>query len=360
MNNQTKRLSTLSAVFLICSLFCIAGCRTPETGTVTAPTPAARTQKVEVMPEDSPEQSRRHVYDENGRELELHISYRNNETASTYFREDGTKSEETVIKDNGKLKSRVVYALNGKTIVEGKETRDDDTTLWTMESLPDGSIKKTTFWYDGSRKFSEELSSKNSYSLTYFRKSGSVWRKKSGSSATDLKLEEHFDKNGTITARIDWLSDKEKVVTIFNTDGSKDTSGTYQLQQNQWGSSWQLTTIDDFTANKLTRKIIMGENGYGAKEVQIFHDDGSKVIRQLNTNYPYNVLQEETFDQDGNSTGVTKFGANGSTSEYIDRSPFWRVESNDPYQIWDRQEKYPYYRNSNSSYYGYGYSQDDE
>ncbi|MBY0358523.1 MAG: hypothetical protein K2W82_11025 [Candidatus Obscuribacterales bacterium] len=361
MNNQTKRLSTLSAAFLICSLLFISGCRSPEADKTPAPSPPVRTQKVEVMPEDSPEQSRRHVYDEIGRELELHISYRNKEQASTYFREDGTKSEVTVTKDNGKLKSRIVYGEDGQTVVEGKETRDDDTTLWTMESLPDGSVKKTTFWYDGNRKFSEEISSKNSYSLTYFRKGGSVWRKKSGTSAKNLKQEEHFDKNGKVTARVDWLSDKQKIVTIFNTDGSKDTSATYVLQQNQWGDSWQLTTIDDFTAGKLTRKIIIGENGYGPKEIQVFNDDGSKVVRQLRTDYPYNTLQEETFDKDGNSTGVTKFGPNGGGSgEYIDRSPFWRVESNDPYQIWDRQEKYPYYRNSNSSYYGYGYSEDDE
>lgn len=350
MKNQINKLWTLILLgpLAIFCILCLSGCRSEPT--VVDPNkpqtqaPAGRTQTIELMPETSDEQSRRHVFDEFDRELETHISYRNKETFSSYFRDDGTLKEEIVTREDGKVKSRKAYAADGTTVTEGKETRADGTVLWTMEHQKDGSTKKVTYWYDGKLVFSVEVTQKDgAYSVTYFRKSGSISGKRSGKSFDKLDSEEYFDRSGMITKRIEWSKSGEKTVSLFDGSGKLKSRGILLEEKNNWGSSWELQRIDEYDATgRLTRTAII-KNGYSVSETHTFNSDGSKIIRQVD--YSGYVWREETFDADGKSIDVKEYNYNRPW-ESVDRYGFTETYSSDPVRNWRNQENYPYYRNS--------------
>ena len=329
------------------ALLTLSGCNsdTPsvEPNPTVAPAQPTRREKVEPMAESSGELSRRHIYDQYDREVETHINFRNGERASYYFRENGSAREYVLQTKSGQIKTRKVYGLDGKTVVEGQESRYDGSPKWVLERMKDGSSKTTTYWYDGKRVFSEEVTKADgSFETTYYRKGGSVWIKKSGKGAK-VTAEEHFDKNGTQTMRVEFPADDISVVTVF-TGGKAVARQTWKVEKTSWGSAAHtLQSVEELDSNgKVTRKLKLNYSGWTVEQTETYNADGTRLVRTLR--WDGTVSKEETFDQAGKSTNVKDFKDDERLYEQVDRSLMQRSYPDDPVNNWDLQEKYPYYR----------------
>lgn len=335
----------LASLFLSSIVFCLSGCQKP------AATPTnsqgARTQTIDLMPEGSKEISRRHVFNEYGQEVETHINYRNKEVESTYFRDDGTRKEEVATFENGSVKSRKVYDDNGQTVLEGKEVRADATVKWIIEHQADGSAKTTTYWYDGAKIFSVEISKANgSYAATYYRKNGSISGTKSGKSRDNITTEEFFDRSQKLVSHVDWLSKSRKAVTIFNRDGTPLAKATMAIKSSGDWPWWSVRWFEEYDSQgKVRRKYIMDDQGYSVVEIQDFNDDGSKSVRTPDEDG--RVKQEETFDSSGKSIKVEKYKRQEGPWMNTNLPYYWQYNNDylpDLQRNWQNQEDYPYYR----------------
>lgn len=329
------------------ALLTLSGCNSDESSTEPKPsvthTQPYRREKIEPMDEKTGELARRHVYDELDREIETHISFRNGERASYYFRDDGKAREYVLRAKNGDIRTRKVYAADGQTVIEGKESRPDGTCKWILELQKDGSSKTTTYWYDGKRPFSVEIKRPDgTFETTYFRKSGSLWMKKSGT-GSKIAHEEHFDRNSVQTLRIETPSPDVSVVTVYN-NGKAVARQTYKIEPTSWGSaSHTLQTVEELDANgKVTRKLKMNYSGWTVEQTETFNADGSRTVKDLR--WDGTVKKEETFDSAGKSTKVTEYKENETVTEPVDRSLLQRSYPDNPENSWGLQEVYPYYR----------------
>ena len=331
------------------ALFALSGCNSDEPSTKPKPPATSnpqpyRREKIEPMAEGTGELARRHVYDELDREIETHVSFRNGERASYYFRDDGKVKEYVLRAKNGDIRTRKVYAADGKTVIEGKESRSDGTAKWILELLPDGSSKTTTYWYDGKRTFSVEIKKPDgSFQTTYFRKGGSLWMKKSGSNGK-VTAEDYFDRSGTQTLRIENPSPDTSIVTVYS-GGKAVARQTWKVEPTSWGSASQtLQTVEELDANgKVSRKLKMSYSGWSVDQTETFNADGSRVVRDLQ--WDGTVKKEETFDSAGKSTKVKEYkDGDDKVTEPVDRSLMQRSYPDNPEQSWQMQEYYPYYR----------------
>lgn len=348
---KSKLLWLLPVAIAAFALLFLSGCNDtdkPSTDPGTnQPSPKPNTpyrrEKIEPMDESTGELSRRHIYDELDREVETQINYRNGESATHKYREDGSTKEYVLRAKGGALKQRKVFDIDGKTVIEGLESRSDGTTKWTMEKLPDGSTKTVTYWYDGKRVFSEEIKKPNgTWQTTYFRKSGKVWVKKSGT-GSKTEVEDQFDRNGLQTSRTEFISDSKNIVTVYN-NGKPEARQTWRVERNSWSGTYQtLEEVEELDASgKVTRKLTMDGGGWDVKQTETFNPDGTRVVRTLR--YDGTISKEETFDKSGKSTNVKEYKDDERTTEKIDRQLLRRSYPDDAYNSWNLQEYYPYYR----------------
>lgn len=331
------------------ALLTLSGCSNDDSSTEQKPPQAGPTQpyrreKVEPMAENTGELARRHIYDELDREIETHISFRNGERASYYFRDNGTAREYVLVAKNGDVKTRKVYGADGKTVVEGKESRSDGTCKWILELQKDGSSKTTTYWYDGKRPFSVEVRRPDgTFEISYFRKSGSLWMKKTGT-GDKVAAEDHFDRTGAQTVRIQNPSPDVSIVTVYS-GGKAVARQTYKVEPTSWGSaSHTLQTVEELDpAGKVTRKLKMNYSGWSVEQTETFNPDGTRTVRELR--WDGTVKKEETFDGSGKSTKVKEYkDEDEKVTETIDRSLMQRNYPDNPENSWQLQESYPYYR----------------
>lgn len=339
----------LPAVAAATALLFFGGCNNDQTANDPAnnPKPSAtnnsRREKVEPMDESSGELVRRHIFDELDREVETQISYRNGESATYYYTGDGKPREYVLRAKNGDVKQRKVYDTDGKTVIAGKESRSDGTTLWTMEKLPDGSTKTVNYWYDGKRVFSIEIrKSDGTVETSYFRKSGKIWAKRTSKDGKTL-VEEQFDRSGVQTVRIETPNDKTSIVTIYD-GGKPQARQIWKVEPNSWGGSSQtLQQVEEFdSTGRVSRKVTMNDSGWDAKQTETFNPDGTRTVRTMRSD-GY-VGKEETFDKAGKSTSSKEFKDDEKISETVDRQLFRRTYPDDPKSSWQLQESYPYYR----------------
>lgn len=308
------------------------------------PALAATHEKTELMPESSGEFSRKHVTDDYGREVELHIFLRNGESVVKTFHANGKLKEETQRLKSGAVKLNRQFARDGKTLTSGKEARLDGTTKWELSSEPDGSSKKTTYWYDGKRVFSVEISRKDgSVEQQFFRKDGSLWVKKSGPDAAKLQSE-FFDKAGALLGKSQALPDGS---TVYSPAVGNTQIRQYWKEERSYyyygaSVSWNLLRVEELDSQGvLVRTLVMRPGGYSVAEVHRGTADGGKVVRRLR--WDNSVESEETFDKDGKSLGSRSSFAE-RLEEKIDRDMLRRAENSDPVQRWQQQEDSPYYR----------------
>ncbi|MBX9571805.1 MAG: hypothetical protein K2X77_23130 [Candidatus Obscuribacterales bacterium] len=321
----------------------------------TAPAPAAkevRKEKTELMPESSGEFSRKHVTDEFGREIELHIHFRNGDTGVKFFYQTGKLKEETLTSKSGLVKQHRQFARDGKTLIAGKESRNDGTAKWELVTNPDGSTSKTTFWYDGTRVFAVEKTLKDgTLEQSFFRKDGTLWVKKTGKDAENM-VSENYDKGGVLLSKSKKLADGRYEVTKIENGKAiarqlwkKDTYGGYGYYGGGYNggySSWTLVSVDELAADEQTvvRTIVMNSSGYSVQEVRVATADGGKVVKTLR--YDGSVESEEVFDKDGNS--LSKSQPAERKEEKVDSKLTGRSDIVEPQQRWQQQEDYPYYR----------------
>lgn len=330
------------------SLLFLSGCNNDDTSTEpkNQPKPSVqsnRREKLEPMDENSGEFSRRHVFDELDREVETQINYRNGESATYYFREDGKTREYVRRAKNGTVKQRKVYDKDGTTVLEGQESRSDGTTLWVMEKQADGSTKTTTYWFDGKRVFSVEIRKPGgSFETSFYHKNGQLWSKQYGT-GTKVAVEEHFDRNGVQTLRIESPNPTTSVVIVYD-KGKPQARQTWKIETNSWsGTMHTLQQVEELDANgKVTRKLTMDSGGWSVKETETFNADGTRVVRTLR--YDGTIGKEETFDKAGKSTAVKEYKDDERITETVDRQLLRRSYPDDPKNSWNMQEYYPYYR----------------
>lgn len=310
----------------------------------TQPAKQTRVEKTELMPENSGEFSRRHVSDEFGRKIETHTRYRNGDDGSKFFHSNGLLKEEVLRDKSGKIKQQRAYARDGKTMISGMESRSDGTEKWTLSQNADGSTTKKTFWFDGKRIFSEELTrADGSVEQKFFRKDGTLWVKKTGANASEL-VSEHYTRTGVMEARSRVLSDGSTEVLRYE-NGQLTYRQLWKKEQYGYSygySTWNLITVDEFDGNgKTVRTIVMSKGGYTVVETRTVTADGGYVVKRLRWSGEIEV--EETFDSAGQSTG-RKTLSEPLTKENIDNTRLRRIENKDAMETWQQQEDYPYMR----------------
>ncbi len=362
-NKNNVGRNILTAALVLALPFLLTGCngdkekdkeKTSAQNT-TAPAPAkkvVRKEKTELMPESSGEFSRKIVTDEFDRQVELHINYRNGDVGSKFFHESGKLKEEVLTTKSGLVKQQRIYARDGKTLVSGKETRNDGTPKWLLATNPDGSTSKTTYWYDGKRVFSVETVQKDgSLEQSFFRKDGSLWVKKTGKSADDL-VSQTFDKTGTLLSKSRKLADGRYEVTKIENGKAiarqlwkRESYGGYGYYGGGYGGtsySWTLISVEELAADEqsVVRTIVMNSGGYYVKEIHVGTADGGKVVKSVR--YDGLVEVEEVFDKDGNS--VSKATPTEKKEEKVDSKLTNRSDIAEPQERWQQQEDYPYYR----------------
>lgn len=361
-NNNIAGRNWLAIPLALGLCLVLAGCNgedkkeTKSPQETSQPAPAAkkevRKEKTELMPESSGEFSRKHVTDEFDREIELHINYRNGDTGIKFFYPSGKLKEETLTAKNGLVKQQRVFARDGKSLVAGKESRNDGTAKWDLVTNPDGSTSKTTYWYDGKRVFSvEKVQKDGSLEQSFFRKDSTLWVKKTGKDADSL-ISENYDKAGVLQAKSRKLADGR--IEITRIENGKNVArqvwkqdryggyGYYGGGYNGGYTSWTLISVDELAADGQTvvRTIVMGSSGYYPREIHTATADGGKLVKTIR--YDGFVESEEVFDKDGNS--VSKGAPSEPKEEKVDSKLTSRSEVSEPQERWQQQEDYPYYR----------------
>jgi hypothetical protein len=253
--------------------------------------------RIELMPVDSPEYLERHFPGPDGKDLRTFIEYRNGDTGVKLYRKDNTLADWTVTFRAGDSRLHAVYAKDGVQIVFGYEFRPDRTTKW-QASNTDGVAQITTFYYDGTTKFSvvNRKIGDTMQDASYFRKDGKPWLHQvaSGTSSTTPQLEEVWDKDGNrVYVRQMAAKDGKSVdVTYYRPDGTaaytqhwvEHTYSGYGGYDGEYGyypsSNTVIKSIDEFATDGKTvaRTIENTDDGSAVATVTVHSTDGTSVV----------------------------------------------------------------------------------
>lgn len=342
----------LSISLISCLLLLLSGCNDddkskPDASKAAVQKPAEskpqRRETVELLPDSA---FKRHIFDEFNTEIETHLSSPNG--SESQFRYPDGKLKESITKDkSGKVTKHRLYARDGKTVVGGVESRSDGSTLWKVEKDNAGKVVKTTYWYDGKKPFSTETTRPDgSVELSYFRKGGSLWQKKSGPASSNLTVTEQFDSSGKLSFRSQKLPDGNTEILRFHENGSVKVRLVYKVEKSNWGGSDQWTPVsgEEFDkSGKLTRKVTL-DSYSGIRGTENFNDDGTRTVRTMRSSWSSRIESEEVFDKDGKSLSKKEYKWDEEVSETIERSLYEKPSLDDPPTRWQNQENYPYYR----------------
>ncbi len=343
------------AVFAIAalSMLFLSGCSRQTQTQNPPPTPVSTkpADRIELMPTSSGEHLRRHIFDESGTEVETQIQYINGDRGWLRLRGDGTVAEYKLETKQGKLKIQRSFAADGKTVVAGKELRDDGSTKILVESMPDGAIKTTTYWFDGTHVFSIDVRrADGSNETTFFRRSGSLWIRKSAAKADAPAVEESYDKAGKLELRRQPTATGVDVLH-FRADGTASYKQSFTESSNQWGyKSKTLIQVEEYAEDGKTvkRKLEMSDNGRNdVRSSYNYQADGTTIVRRFRDDGT--VEHEEVLDRDGKVSKSKDYKEDEKVTESVDRSLFYESYQRDPVQSWQMQENYPYYRNADDN-----------
>ncbi len=290
----------------------------------------------------------RHVFNRFNREIETHL-IKPDGSESTYRRDDGSLKEELRRDKKGTITRQRVFAKDGKTVLAGLETRQNGSTVWTCKQESDGSIHKSTYWYDGKQLFSVEITRKDgSIEAIFYRKNGMIWQKKKGPDSKNLEVEQ-YDYSGLLSFRQRSLPDGSIEILRFDRSGQKTIKVVFREEKSAYGyKRWTAVSAEEYDESGSTvRRRIQLASGNQVLSTETFNPDGSRTVRTMRSGYGSYIETEETFDQTGKSLQSKKYGEEERVSESVDRYRFDRPELDDPQNNWQNQENYPYSR------YGY-------
>ena len=349
--NFSRTGSLFGFSLAVCCTLLLSGCNNdddkvkPEATKPAVQEPAQaspqRRETVELLPDKA---FKRHVFNEFNQEIETHMSTTNG--SESEFRYPDGKLQESIKKDkSGKITQRRLFARDGKTVIGGLESRSDGSTLWSVEQSKDKTVTKTTYWYDGKRPFSVELTRPDgSVEIRYYRKSGSLWQKKFGPDAANL-VTEQYDSNGKLNFQMRKLQDGNTEFLRFHDNGNLKYRYLGKLEKSSYSSYEQWTGVSaeeyDASGKRLLRRIKL-ESYNSVSGTETFNDDGTRTVRKLRWNN--RVESEEVFDKDGNSISKKEYKWDEDVSETIDRSQYERPALDDPATRWRNQEDFSYYR----------------
>lgn len=343
------RLTLSLTALLLAGL--LAGCGPQDSGQQNPPPKpppvvTRPTETLEPMPEDSEEFLRRHFTNANGIEVETRIEYRNGDKAVTKYRNDGSQLSYNRVAKDGTVVADKAFAADGKTIVSGREMREDKTLKWTAMQDANGVVTMVTYWYNGKTVFAQTVTQPNSsYEATYFRKDGSLWMKRSGKAADVIDREQQFDNAGKLTVTLERTA-QDVVSVVYRPDGTVLYKQHITERKSSYGNyvNRNVVSVDEFAADgtTLVRRLVMDSNGYNVTAVERPQADGTTLVRTLNSSG--GVVSEER--RDANGTVVSQ--RNVTSADNIKEPYEWRSvrtpSIDDPVNSWDMAEKYPYYR----------------
>lgn len=297
MNQKTKAVLAASAVAvaglaLLSVLFGSLGVLFPGRPDYTR-WPAQT--RIEMMPADSPEYLEKHYPGPNGKDLKTEIRYRNGDQGVKLYRADNTQISWDVTYKGGDQRLHVEYAKDGRQIVAGFERRDDRTLIWRAENS-NNLVTTTTFYYDGTSKFSvvNQKIGDEWLDATYFRKSGKPWYHSLATrwNPDYAKLSELWDKDGN-RVYVRSVNDKgQTIVSWYRADGTAAFEQTwvsytppcdycgYMGGMGEYSPTPQtvLHHIDVYAADgkRVTMTVEQSVDGTRIESVTKIADDGTK------------------------------------------------------------------------------------
>lgn len=347
INRRSVGFLTLLALALGMS-FMLSGCKKSDDAPPAPPQvakPSRPPDRIELMPENSGEVTRRHVHDDWGNEVETHIDYKNGDKAITKQRPNGSKAEYQRQSSDGKLMVQHKFADDGVTVVSGQELRDDGTIKTKYDQLPNGAIQTTVFWYDGKRQFSVSTKQADgSIETKMFRKNGALWATRGTDAAGKSVSENTYSRDGKLELT-QTRTGATLVVTQYRADGTARMRQTFTERKNSWGSTDKsLSFVEELATDGKTveRKLISDTYGYDITEVHRSNADGTTTIRKVRSGG--SVYRQEVRDASGTLISDQDFDYSSNESEDIPYGIRWTPYQADPTQTWDYQERYPYMR----------------
>jgi hypothetical protein len=347
---RATRALTAAASLLLLAGF-LTGCDNKDTGQKPTPPPVVSvkpTERVELMPDSSPEFLRRHFTDANGFEVETRIEYRNGDRAIVKFRADQTQETFKRTAKDGTVLIEQNFAADGKSIVSGRELRPDGTLKWQATQDSSGAVTTVTYWYDGKTVFSERTAATpgGAWTGTYFRKDGKIWVKRSGSTASATDREEQYTVDGKLYAVIEQKG-TEMIATLYRADGTVQYKQHMVTTTSSYGSGYTyktMATVDEFDTDgkTLVRTLVMNSGGYTVASVIHPNADGTATVRTLR--WDGVVTHEEVRDSSGKIISQKNVDPAANIKEQYDYRAVREPTSDDPVNNWEMQEKYPYYR----------------
>lgn len=347
-----------SGLALVVACLFAAGCSSDKTEpepvkpVPVKPLPTQRREQIEVRPVDSGETIRRHIFDAQGIETETQIEYANGDKGVMLLRPDGTVSRFTVNKPNGKLKFDKFAAPDGKTVIAGKQMRDDDTVIFTWDqfNLPAGSVRLTAYWWDGKRIFAEQIShADGSVEAIYTRKNGKRWGRKLADTKGEVYFIEANDPDGNLSYQRK-TSAGQVDTCFYRKDGTLEYT---QLMKNMpapyGGNSLQVTEVVEYAADGKTvaRRMSTAYNDYRLEvtETTTFNKDGTVTVRKLKPGYGNIVAKETIKDASGKVISEKDFKDEVLREEIEGNRLNMYTYRREPEDTWAYAEQYPQYRN---------------
>ncbi len=328
--------------------------------------PAPLRERVELMPETSPEWLERHIPGADGKDSEIHIEYRNGDTGLRKLRPDQTQFELTISFPDGQVRVHAVFADDGRTIVAGQQVREDMSLVWKTEALPDKTIKTSTYWFDGNTVFAVEIRDleKKRVETQYLRKSGKLWVRQVFATSDPKKIleEELHDKDGKLVYLRTTAADGSGEVTHYRANGTARFkqiwgSNTYYGYDGyegyggeggySGGSSSQppvLKLVQEFQGDGKTvaRELSLNWEGKAVSTVTVFHKDGSKTVSTLRTDGDGTISRVEEVDKGGKTVKSTDYEISDqkrialdasltqSQPAPVDARAFWKAQEDKP------------------------------
>lgn len=234
--------------------------------------------------ENTPEYSRSHYHNPDGRKVKTTIIFRDGDTGIITYAAHGAVQTYERFFASGVLRETRRYDVTATFVIEGHEIRPDGTLLWETSSPSPTQVVHVLYWRDGKTAYVRLVSDKtaNSVEKQIFSAQGVLLsRQKTQLLGGKLLEEDVYDASGTIvrSTRIDYDA-KLASVSYFRADGTLNyvrhlAENYYFRHHGENGpkivrlharEGWWLATTDVFTADG-TERLVEYEFDRGAPRV---------------------------------------------------------------------------------------------
>lgn len=252
----------------------------------------------------------------NCREDEIQVIYTSGEIGLRHYRSNLTLETETISTADGIERKHVVYDASGSRPIEASEDWLDGTPSLRMSTDKAGLRTTTRYWPNGQVFSIEKAPGTGVMEVTYFYDSGTLWAHYAGKTGGD---------GSNIVPRADKLDVQTKdglpLLQIAKTDGGWQykifrPDGTLAYVQNMTTISWyvgpRLATIDIYSddGQRVVRQFTTRNGSYLDRVVDIA-EDGSKVQYELES-YQENIISIKHLDAHDGSVVSSEQGDKSS------------------------------------------------